>query len=286
MSKIFSDTQSESSIKSFSNINIIDLQPKSNNFFHGGYGGHIIHPISEEKISDFNVNIVSVNKNESPTSSNINDDIHKLVAMLTSESSSDNIEKVTNQKSSTRLTNKPANKSSNKLFNKSSKGGMNNINHLNVNDVKNFFSNLKSHGIDVKVSLNDKTMSEFFTQSDNTTNVNTTNVNYELESIPSENNSIFSINQEQEGGAKKEKKEKKEKKPRKINEYFKLALMIRKIIAGKLNIKNGIEVSSMAYSIIKSIKKEDEKIDDASKYIKKATEYIEKNIKDIEKKLK
>jgi hypothetical protein len=42
-------------------------------------------------------------------------------------------------------------------------------NNTNVADIRNFFLNLKSQGVDVNVKLNDKTLSEFFDLAQNTT---------------------------------------------------------------------------------------------------------------------
>jgi hypothetical protein len=83
-------------------------------------------------------------------SDSVNQDFSKLVSMLTSESNSATDTVVLENE----LTN---------LLKQS--GGA----KTNVNDIKQFFLDLKSQGVDVNVKLNDKTMTEFFDLSNNTT---------------------------------------------------------------------------------------------------------------------
>jgi hypothetical protein len=83
-------------------------------------------------------------------SDSVNHDLSKLVSMLTSESNS--------ATDTVTLENELS-----KLLKQS--GGA----RTNVNDIKQFFIDLKSQGVDVNVKLNDKTMTEFFDLSNNTT---------------------------------------------------------------------------------------------------------------------
>ena len=93
-------------------------------------------------------------------------DVNKLISMLTSESSVNN--NAMSETSTVSLENQlrdilNQNGGSKKSHKQS--GGSN----VNVNDVKSFFTSLKSQGVNVDVKLNNKTMSDFFGMAEETT---------------------------------------------------------------------------------------------------------------------
>jgi len=88
---------------------------------------------------------------------NYNEDISKLIDMLTTSESNHNDTAMLE------------NKLQNILSNNTLSGG--NSNNVNVNNIKSFFIDLKKKGVDVNVKLNNKTMSEFFNTNTTTENV-------------------------------------------------------------------------------------------------------------------
>uniref|UniRef100_A0A6C0EEJ3 Uncharacterized protein n=1 Tax=viral metagenome TaxID=1070528 RepID=A0A6C0EEJ3_9ZZZZ len=142
-----------SSINNFENINnLSNTSTQNQNMFQTGGNG----------------NSMSV------TSSDLNQDVSKLISMLTSESTSSH-ENINNTELSTeKLENQLRNilnKNKSLDGNKKIYGG-NNINaqkSINHEDVKQFFVNLKNQGVNVNVKLDNKTMSDFFDNAQLTT---------------------------------------------------------------------------------------------------------------------
>jgi hypothetical protein len=122
-----------------------------------GGKGKMLSTTSESTSSAF----IQQGGNFSPTSVEQGKDVNKLVSMLTSDSNgnqsdvnTDSLEeqlrKVLRQDGGKRRSQKSSN-------------------DLNINDVKRFFTNLKTQGVNVNVKLNNKSMTEFFGSEQNTT---------------------------------------------------------------------------------------------------------------------
>jgi hypothetical protein len=136
----------------------------------------------------------------------LENDFSKLVSMLTSESNSSGTQtEVLENRLSQLLT---------------QHGGSS---KTNFNDIKRFFVDLKSQGVDVNIKLNDKTMTEFFDLSRNTT---TEIGNYDMT-----------------GGA------------RGMNAGFQAFLDFKKYIANKLKVSNNPKVGKVAGMIQQEMKK-------------------------------
>lgn len=96
--------------------------------------------------------------NFSATSMEQVSDINKLVSMLSSESNANKSETNTDslEEKLFKVLNQEGGKKGKKT--KKQKGG----NNFNVNDIKQFFMNLKSQGVNVNVKLDNKSMTDFF----------------------------------------------------------------------------------------------------------------------------
>jgi HK97 family phage prohead protease len=129
-------------------------------------------------------------------------DVNKLISMLTSESSTENLN-AASETSTVSLENQlrdilkqegGGKKKSNKQ-----KGGSN----LNAEEVKKFFMNLKSEGVNVDVKLNNKSMSDFFGMVDATST--------DIGAVQEFSSTSENVVNEMEGGAKKSKKKNSKK---------------------------------------------------------------------------
>jgi hypothetical protein len=201
--------------------------------------------------------------NFSATSANSStaQDVNKLISMLTSESSSaanalsqtstesleEQLRSILNQDGGAK----------NKYKSKKQKGGNDEV---KVDDVKKFFTNLKSQGVNVDVKLNNQTMSDFFGLAQNTTT--------DMSKLSEVSSSTSSINiqniigtDNQSGGAKKKKGSKKaSKKGSKksmdggVNPGFQAFLDLKKHVAEKLGISNGPAAAKVAGAVQKDMK--------------------------------
>jgi len=209
--------------------------------------------------------------NLSATSNNASEkDVNKLISMLTSDSSSNNF-KGLSETSTVSLENQLRdilNQDGGAKKKKKQKGG----NGLNVDDVKQFFTNLQSQGVNVDLKLNNKTMSEFFGLATNTTtelnplnNVSSATSSVNLTNIENlsatSDKSLPSIT----GGGKKKKSKKSSKKNKKqnndddeqnagANKGFLAFLELKKYIANKLGISNGPQAAKVAGAVQKEMK--------------------------------
>ena len=178
------------------------------------------------------------------SSNKINNDVEKLISMLTSESQSEentNHNQLGGGKSNNSDTSTDMLESRlNKLLKQ--QGG--NENNLNSKDVKNFFLDLESKGLNVDVKINDKTMSDFFGM-ETTTNIS----------------DMFDNNQL--GGAKG------------LNKGMKEFHELRKIIAEKFKIKNGPSTMVLGSMIKKDFMQKNP--NDAEHLIAKIGKFIDSN---------
>jgi hypothetical protein len=182
--------------------------------------------------------------NFSATSANSSStqDVNKLISMLTSESSlsNNNLSQTSTENLEEQLKNILNHGGAKKNnFNKQN-GGSN----VNMNDIKKFFTTLKSQGVNVK--LNDQTMSEYFNLSQNTT----TDISNFVENSATSSINIQDIigNFNHLGGGNKTTKKGV------VNPGFKAFLDLKKHIAEKLNISNGKQAAKIAGVVQKEMK--------------------------------
>jgi hypothetical protein len=189
-------------------------------------------------------------------------DVSKLISMLTSESSTANFNGIS-ETSTASLENQLRNilsQEGGKKHRKQSGGN----GAMSAEEVKRFFMGLKEQGVNVDVKLNNKSMSEFFNMASNTTTeLGTVNVNN------------LSSTSEMFGGAKKKsskkgkKGSKKGKKGSKKQEQeeeqeseqgggdnpgFRAFLDLKKHIATKLGVSNSPKVGKVAGAVQKDMK--------------------------------
>jgi hypothetical protein len=173
--------------------------------------------------------------------------VNKLLSMLTSESSNNAMSNTSTQSLENQLRDILKQDGGSKLYkkSKSQKGG-----DMKVDDVKNFFVNLKNQGVDVDLKLNNKTMTEFFNLADNTT----TEFN--------ESTSVFI------GGAKKNSKKAKKSSNKDepemdggVNAGFQAFLDLKKFIAVKLGVPNGKDVAKVAGAVQREVKEKNPEMD-------------------------
>jgi hypothetical protein len=143
------------------------------------------------------------------------------------------------------------------LKNNSGNTGGSNPSDLSYTEVKSFFNKLENDGVNVKVSLNDSSMTEFF---------NTGGADYDdFDPL--------------DGGKSKDGKK---RGSRKMNEYMKLSTHIRSLLKDKMESQLGgkklpaIAGTKVISHIINDIKTED-KITNAEEYFSKASSYIKNN---------
>ena len=234
---------------------------------------------------------------------NSSKDINKLISMLTSESSSSN-----QQGGSETSTNSLEQQLHNIL---SQNGGSrynqkSGSNNKEVVDIKNFFMNLKSQGVDVNVKLNNKSMSEFFDLASNTTtdlphtNINSESAtsifdvtNFNTNNVSDTSSVNMSILAKQIGGAKKRSSKKASKKAYKksskkaskkaskdldggVNAGFQAFLDLKKYIAEKLGVSNGPKAAKVAGAVQKDMKEKYPNLDAVS-ISKKGREHFDSN---------
>ena len=143
-------------------------------------------------------------------------DVDKLLSMLTTDSSSE-LQSInnTNETSTETLENQLK-----QILNKNTtqQGGacVSCGSHIKNNDIKQFFTELKSQGVKVDVKLNNQSMTEYFNNALQTT----TDIN------------------SQDGGA---------------NNKFSAAQSVRKDIAKEFNIPNGKDVVKIAFAVVKAV---------------------------------
>ena len=157
-----------------------------------------------------------------------NVDVDKLLSMLTTESSSE-LKTITNNETSTESLENQLKQILNKNNEQSGGACVSCGHHIKNNDIRKFFTNLKSKGVKVDVKLNNQSMTEYFDEIlQTTTDINTQNGgNY--------SNSNDNI---QDGGA---------------NNKFSAAQAVRKDIAKEFNIPNGKDVVKIAFAVVKAV---------------------------------
>ena len=205
--------------------------------------------------------------------SNSNKDINKLVSMLTSESNNENgLSETTTETLEAQLRDiLKQNGGSNKHKQvKAQCGGSN----LNVNDINNFFTNLKSQGVDVNVKLNNKTLSEFFDLAQNTTTeISEININNIIGGATKGKKKSFKYSESSElldGGT---------------NAGFQAFLDFKKHVANKLKISNGPIAAKIAGSVNTEMKKKYSELS-AVEIAKKNAEHFDKNMDKIKSEFK
>ena len=181
-----------------------------------------------------------------------NYEVDKLLSMLTTESSSQ-IQTMTNETSTESLENQLK-----QILNKDTtqNGGacVSCGHHIKNNDIRNFFTDLKSKGVKVDVKLNNQSMTEYFDEIlQTTTDINTQNGG----DYSNSNDNI------QDGGA---------------NNKFSAAQAVRKDIAKEFNIPNGKDVVKIAFAVVKAVvEKTPSLANDADALSKAVRKHFEEN---------
>ena len=261
------NTMSETSAMSGNSIKPFNTSVMigGNKFQSASVTSSMIGGNSMQQFSATSATLVGGNGSSKNNQANYVNDINKLLSMLTSETEHN----TTTQQLENQLSNILKKDKSN-----SQNGGTINP---SVGQIKGFFNNLKSQGIDVNVKLNDQTMSEFFNNAENTTT--------EL------HNNIF-INEKQQTGGQKSSKKKSKKGSKKesmdggkgSNPGFTSFFELRTHIATNLNIPNGKDAIKIASAVRKDVQKIHPN-DDAVTLCKKAIKHFDSN-KEKYKKLK
>ena len=231
-------------------------------------------------------------------------DVNKLISMLTSESSS------ANQYGGSETSTNSLEQQLHSILslNGGSKLNLNSNSNSNkeVNDIKNFFMNLKSQGVDVNVKLNNKSMTEFFDLASNTTtdlplppaNINSESAtsifdvtNFNTNNLSETSSVNMSLLTKQAGGAKKKKSSKKtskktskksSKKSSKdldggVNAGFQAFLDLKKHVAEKLGVSNGPKAAKVAGAVQKDMKEKHPNLDSVA-ISKKGIEHFNANM--------
>lgn len=169
-----------------------------------------------------------------------NDDISKLLSMLTTETST-NVNEALSETSTNSLEQQLRDILQKNGGSKSGCSHCGGSSGISSSDIRGFFSNLKNQGVDVNIRLNNQSMSEYFAGAQETT----TDIN------------------SQDGGA---------------NNKFAAATAIRKDIAKEFNIPNGKDVVKVAFAVIKDVLKDKETlINDVPALTKAAKKHFEEN---------
>ena len=199
--------------------------------------------------------------------------VNKLLSMLTSESSNNALSNTSTQSLENQLRDILNQDGGSKTHKKSKaqSGG----NNMKVDDIKNFFVNLKNQGVNVDLKLNNKTMSDYFNLADNTT----TDFN--------ETSSVFI------GGAKKASKKGSKKTSKKgskvemdggLNAGIQAFLDLKKFIADKLGVPNGKEPAKIAGAVKREVQEKNPNMDTIKVYAE-ARVLFEKNMDRFKKML-
>ena len=253
--------KSHISTKKLSNNELVDSATSS--VFIGQSGG-------KHNIVDSATSFIGIDNNKR---GDTNLEINKLISMLTTDS---NIVSETNTETLEDQLREIINQNGGTKKYKQKAGGKSNI-----EDIKNFFTDLKSQGVNVNVTLNDKTLSEFFNLAQNTTT--------EIE--PYKINKMIGGKKSSKKSSKKVKKSsKKVKKSSNIggagtNPGFQAFLDFKKHVATKLKISNGPTPAKIAGSINSEMKKKYSELS-AVEIAKKNTEYFDKNIDKVKSEFK
>lgn len=223
-------------------------------------------------------------------------DANQLISMLTSDSSSNTFKGLseTSTASLEQQLRDILKQDGGSRKNKLQKGG-NGPNNIKPDDIKHFFMDLKSQGVNVDVKLNNLSLSEFFNNErlQTTTELDLTTEQPKPQTggarrksskksskkksqrggsdgeqdggakrrkskkVSKKKSQKGGSDGEQDGGAKRRKSKKSSKKSSQkggVNESFQALIKLRKAIAEKLTIPNGVPAMKIASSLVKEIK--------------------------------
>jgi len=269
-----SDIYGENNNFSNTSSNIADMHGGNYDFSNTSSNIADIHGGNQFSNTSSNINIIkNKNKNklnisnyDTDNAKSMHQDIQKLIAMLTSDESESHSSNTNAMEDQLR-----------NLLNKQSVGkNLHGGSNMDVDYVKNFFTNLKKDGVDVNVKLNDRTMSDFFqlagyTTTDKLDDNELKNIN--LDDLSPTSTSVML------GGAKKKVKSKENiKQAGGINPGFQAFLDLKKFVAEKLKISNGPKAGKIAGVIQKDVKAKNENLTEASEILKKSKDHFEKNM--------
>ena len=250
------------------------LESDTSSAFMGQLGGATMDSATSSEFVGLYGGAKSKNSSYVGHTGGSNKDINELISMLTSESNNKDLNAVSETTTETleaqlRDILKQDGGTKKHKKNKIQSAGSN----IQVEDIKNFFTNLKSQGVNVNVKLNDKTLSDFFELAQNTTT------------------DVSELNVNMMGGAKNKKISKKNsKKSSKLieggtNAGFQAFLDFKKYVANKFKISAGPLATKIAGSVNTEMKKKHSDLS-AVEIFKKNIEYFDKNIDKIKSEFK
>jgi hypothetical protein len=268
MSKIFSNTNFSDLFDTITESNAplpqwITIVDKANNT-----------ELSATSTADMNM----MGGNYSVTSSQVGgngseQDVNKLISMLTSESNTpafNGLSETSTISLETQLRD---------ILNKESKqtGGSN----VSVDSVKNFFNGLKNQGVNVNVSLNDQTLSEFFATKSSRKTFEMRGGAGKKKGSKKGSKKAGSKKGSKKAGSKKGGSKKGSKAGSKrsgaSNPGFEAFLKLKKHIAEKLGVSNGPNVGKVAGAVQRDMKEKFPNLESVE-ISKKAMEHFDNNV--------
>jgi hypothetical protein len=241
-------------VTSNNNNNVIDSITSEFNLTGGMI--NTLSTTSENSIMSNKLNKLLNTTSENNIMKGGNNEVDKLLSMLTTESSSE-LQTITNNETSTESLENQLKQILNK--NNEQLGGacVSCGHHIKNNDIRRFFTDLKSKGVKVDVKLNNQSMTEYFDDIlQTTTDINTQNGGDDIYS----NDDIHNL---QDGGA---------------NNKFTAAQAVRKDIAKEFNIPNGKDVVKIAFAVVKAVvEKSPALVNDVDALSKAVRKHFEEN---------
>ena len=249
--------------------NIVDSATSS--VFIGQSGG-------KHNIVDSATSSVFIGQSGGKHNGGTNLEINKLISMLTTESKG--LSETNTETLETQLRDILNQNGGTKKY-KQKAGGK-----TNIEDIKHFFTDLKSQGVNVNVKLNDKTLSEFFNLAQNTTTeIESQKINKMIGGKKSSKKSSKKVKKSSKKVKKSSNKLSKKEGGAGTNPGFQAFLDFKKHVATKLKISNGPTPAKIAGSINSEMKKKYSELS-AVEIAKKNTEYFDKNIDKVKNNFK
>ena len=248
---IDTETVTSNNINNINNNNIIDSITSEFNLTGGMI--NTLSTTSENSIMSNKLNKLLNTTSENNIMKGGNNEVDKLLSMLTTESSSE-LQTITNNETSTESLENQLKQILNKNNEQSGGACVSCGHHIKNNDIRKFFTDLKSKGVKVDVKLNNQSMTEYFDEIlQTTTDINTQNGG----------DYIYSNDNIQDGGA---------------NNKFSAAQAVRKDIAKEFNIPNGKDVVKIAFAVVKAVvEKTPSLANDADALSKAVRKHFEEN---------
>ena len=254
------DKAAETELSATSSAHLSTMQ-RGGNFSVTSYEGN--HMVGGGFSATSSANMSNIQRGGAMSATSSEQDVNKLISMLTSESSVADINGMS-ETSTVSLENQLRDilgqeGGKKKSKSKSKQHGGNSS--LSADEIKQFFVGLKQQGVNVDVKLNNKSMSEFFNLAENTT-TDIADVNVNELSSTSEMDAMVGGKKSSKKGKKSSKKGKKHSKEESEeseqdggdNPGFRAFLDLKKHIATKLGVSNSPKVGKVAGAVQKDMK--------------------------------